>query len=94
MVSSPGRGDGAPEQDRTREAFDNDHPSLKHRRILESPQICRVIFDKMQGGLAQLIAESSLRRRALEEPLPKAKSREKASGIAGKSRVAKGPDQG
>jgi hypothetical protein len=55
---------------------------------------CRVIFDKMQGGPAQFIAESHCVVRTWNELLPKAKSREKVAGIAGKSRVAKRPDQG
>jgi hypothetical protein len=61
-------------------------------------EFCRVFFDKMQGGRAQLIAENSLRRRELEESLPKVRSREKLAELQGRlgeeTRVAKGPDQG
>jgi hypothetical protein len=53
-------------------------------------EFCRVIFDKMQGGPAQFIAESSLRSRELEEPLPKAKSREKRAGLQGRLREDQG----
>jgi hypothetical protein len=52
---------------------------------------------KMQGGRPISLAESHWRRRELEEPLPKTKSREKFAGLqgrAGKSRVVKGADAG
>jgi hypothetical protein len=60
---------------------------VRHRPGLGG-KFCRVIFDKMQGGPTYCIAESH--GKELEELLPK----QRAGGIAGKSGVAKGPDQG
>jgi hypothetical protein len=68
-----------------------------HRRISQPHPICRVIFDKMQGGPTDFIAESHCAVRSWKNFSLKQEQGE-ASGIAGKSGGTAGlqrrPDQG